>query len=83
MYTGKVIKQRVPKNNRADRKNRGSNSNDRLSTIDQPLIKPLRIILLSQCFQSRYFLMLSTIIQGLLLFMLCRLEQTCLFNSVD
>lgn len=83
MHTGQAIKQRIFKNNRADRKNRGSNSNGGLSTLNQSSIKPLRTILLSQRFQSRYFLMLSTIIQGLVLFMLCRLEQACLFNSAD
>ncbi len=83
MNTGQVIKQAISKNNKADRKNRKLNGTYRRSIISQSFVQPLRATLFYKHFQSRYFLIISAIVQSLFLFMLSRLEQACLVNGVD
>jgi len=81
--TGRVIKQRIAKNNKVLRNNKGLHDAQNSATIYQSCAQPLSSNLSLQYFKSPYFLMPSVIIQSVLLFILAKLEQACLLNGAD
>lgn len=74
--TGRVIRQRIAKNNRVIQK--GKEPYGVRSTISQSFAQRL-----STNLSPPYFKNLAVMMRSLFLFILQRLEQACLFNGAD